>query len=42
MQPSWNADEFRRRIAIYEASAEPLARMMGVSRALGQPRPLPP
>lgn len=30
MQPSWNADEFRRRIAIYEASAEPLARMMGV------------
>ena len=26
----WNADEFRRRVAIYEAISEPLARMAGV------------
>ncbi len=30
MQPGWNPDEFRRRVAIYEASVEPLARMVGV------------
>ena len=29
-QGNWSAEEFQRRVAIYEATAEPLARMVGV------------
>lgn len=38
---NWNADEFRRRVAIYEAISEPLARMAGVLGRWGNDDEIP-
>ena len=35
-QDNWSADEFQRRVAIYDAAAEPLARMVGVLGRWGE------
>lgn len=40
-QGSWNQDEFRNRVALYEAATEPLARMAGVLGRWGDDNELP-